>query len=205
MSLKEGGAKQHQEGLPGQDCYFFLNSSCSRGYGCPYRHEPAALGNDIVCTYWRAGNCRKQHCSFRHMELSEKNKIPAIANETVCTYWKAGNCRKQQCSFRHMEHKKIKIPVHIQETVCTFWKAGNCSKPNCSFRHMEDRKDRKGREMTRCYWETKSQGCSNSSCIFLHQYAKSPVKDGVSSSISFHYDNGSSSCSSKMVLKKNSR
>ena len=100
MSMTEGG-------LPGQDCYFFLNSNCSRGHGCLYRHESAALGNKNVCTHWRAGNCRKQHCSFRHMELPDKkNGIPALTNETVCTFWKSGNCRKQQCSFRHMEDRK---------------------------------------------------------------------------------------------------
>ena len=39
--------------LPGQDCYFYYYSSCSRGDGCPFRHEPAALTNETVCTYWK--------------------------------------------------------------------------------------------------------------------------------------------------------
>ena len=39
--------------LPGQDCYFYYYSSCSRGQDCPFRHEPLALSNETVCTYWR--------------------------------------------------------------------------------------------------------------------------------------------------------
>ena len=39
--------------LPGQDCYFYYYSSCSRADDCPFRHEPLALSNETVCTYWR--------------------------------------------------------------------------------------------------------------------------------------------------------
>jgi hypothetical protein len=34
------------------DCYFFYYSTCAKGQACPFRHEPAALDNETVCTFW---------------------------------------------------------------------------------------------------------------------------------------------------------
>ena len=39
--------------MPGQDCYFYYYSTCAKGHSCPFRHEPAALTNETVCTYWK--------------------------------------------------------------------------------------------------------------------------------------------------------
>ena len=47
------------------DCYFYYYSSCSKGPACPFRHEPAALNQETVCSYWKAGNCTKPQCIFR--------------------------------------------------------------------------------------------------------------------------------------------
>jgi len=87
---------------PGQDCYFFVYSSCSRGNACPFRHEPAALTNETVCTYWLAGNCSKPHCIFRHLE-GKKGKQ---RNVTPC-YWETQpqGCSKPHCPFLHQVPK----------------------------------------------------------------------------------------------------
>ena len=39
------------------DCYFYYYSSCAKGPSCPYRHEPAALAQEVVCTFWKQGKC----------------------------------------------------------------------------------------------------------------------------------------------------
>lgn len=94
--------------LPGQDCYFYYYSSCSRGDGCPFRHEPAALTNETVCTYWKAGNCNKPHCIFRHLEVGSKKR-----NVTPC-YWETQpqGCSKPHCPFLHQQPKDpVKQPL----------------------------------------------------------------------------------------------
>jgi len=89
------------QALPGQDCYFFVYSSCSRGEACPFRHEPAALTNETVCNYWKAGACTKPHCIFRHLEDKRGKKRPA-RNVTPC-YWEGQpqGCAKPHCPFLH--------------------------------------------------------------------------------------------------------
>ncbi|KAF4519312.1 hypothetical protein B566_EDAN005251 [Ephemera danica] len=66
------------------------------GEACPFRHEPSALGIEIVCNYWKQGNCFKSHCNFRHMEVRKnRNVIPC--------YWESqpSGCRKPHCPFQH--------------------------------------------------------------------------------------------------------
>ncbi len=55
-----GGPKSSND-----DCYFYYYSTCTKAGACPYRHEPAALSQEVVCTYWKAGNCTRPHCMFR--------------------------------------------------------------------------------------------------------------------------------------------
>ena len=45
--------------LPGQDCYFYYYSTCTRATDCPFRHEPLALSNETVCIYWKV-SCSRQ-------------------------------------------------------------------------------------------------------------------------------------------------
>jgi len=96
---------------PGQDCYFYYYSSCSRGSSCPFRHEPAALTNETVCTYWKQGNCNKPHCIFRHLEVGNKKR-----NITAC-YWETqpSGCSKPHCPFLHQLPKdpvSQALPMH---------------------------------------------------------------------------------------------
>ncbi|KAJ1529614.1 hypothetical protein ONE63_006381 [Megalurothrips usitatus] len=78
------------------DCYFYFYSECVRGDYCKFRHEPIALGVEVVCSKWKAGNCTEPHCGLRHMELKKKRK------EIPC-YWEKqpGGCRKAHCAFKH--------------------------------------------------------------------------------------------------------
>lgn len=86
------------------DCYFYVYSTCSKGVGCPFRHEPAALTNETVCTYWKAGNCSRPKCIFRHFDVGSKKR-----NVIEC-YWESqpGGCSKPHCPFLH---DKPKDPV----------------------------------------------------------------------------------------------
>ena len=55
------------------DCYFYYYASgCSKGGMCPFRHEPGALAQETVCTFWKQGKCTKTNCIFRHMDLDKK-------------------------------------------------------------------------------------------------------------------------------------
>ncbi|XP_020279850.1 zinc finger CCCH domain-containing protein 11A-like isoform X2 [Pseudomyrmex gracilis] len=84
------------------DCYFFYYSTCKKGDFCPYRHEPAALGCETICTYWQQGNCLNEHCNFRHMELKKNRK-------SIPCYWEKqpGGCRKPHCPFMHTSPRTI--------------------------------------------------------------------------------------------------
>jgi len=86
---------------PGQDCYFYYYSTCARGGSCQFRHEPAALTNETVCTYWLVGTCTKPHCIFRHLEVGNKKR-----NVTPC-YWETQpqGCSKPHCPFLHQVPK----------------------------------------------------------------------------------------------------
>ncbi|XP_069678337.1 zinc finger CCCH domain-containing protein 11A-like [Periplaneta americana] len=78
------------------DCYFYYYSTCLKGDGCMFRHEPSALGCETVCSFWQQGKCLNQHCNFRHMELRKNRKL-------IPCYWEnqPGGCRKPHCSFQH--------------------------------------------------------------------------------------------------------
>lgn len=86
---------------PGQDCYYYYYSTCVRGDLCHFRHEPAALSNETVCTFWLAGSCTKPHCIFRHLEIGNKKR-----NITPC-YWETQpqGCSKPHCPFLHQTPK----------------------------------------------------------------------------------------------------
>ncbi|XP_063232720.1 zinc finger CCCH domain-containing protein 11A-like [Bacillus rossius redtenbacheri] len=78
------------------DCYFYYYSTCRKGDGCSFRHEPSALGCETTCSYWQQGKCLNQRCSYRHMELRKNRKL-------IPCYWEnqPGGCRKPHCSFLH--------------------------------------------------------------------------------------------------------
>ncbi len=84
------------------DCYYYYYSSCAKGAACPFRHEPAALAQETVCTYWQKGKCTMPHCIYRHMEAPKKSR-----NTTKC-YWETqpGGCRKPHCPFLHEAPKQ---------------------------------------------------------------------------------------------------
>ncbi|XP_015599234.1 zinc finger CCCH domain-containing protein 11A isoform X2 [Cephus cinctus] len=78
------------------DCYFFYYSTCTKGDSCAFRHEIAALGSEIMCLNWQQGNCLKESCCFRHMELKKNRR-------SIPCYWETqpGGCKKLHCSFKH--------------------------------------------------------------------------------------------------------
>jgi len=85
------------------DCYFYYYSSCTKGKpACPFRHEPAALAQEVVCTFWKEGKCTKPHCIYRHMDLDGKKR-----NVIPC-YWEkqASGCTKPHCPFLHDQPKE---------------------------------------------------------------------------------------------------
>ncbi|CAI9731679.1 zinc finger CCCH domain-containing protein 11A-like isoform X1 [Octopus vulgaris] len=84
----------------GDDCYFYYYSSCAKGDNCIYRHCPEALGNEVICTNWRKGNCYRNGCMFRHMDIK-------IDRSCIPCYWESqpSGCTKQHCVFKHYLEK----------------------------------------------------------------------------------------------------
>ncbi|KAF0766471.1 zinc finger CCCH domain-containing protein 11A-like [Aphis craccivora] len=78
------------------DCYFYYYSTCMKGDKCPFRHEPQALGCELVCSFWQNGKCENDHCTLRHMELKKNRKA-------IPCYWEKQptGCRKPYCAFLH--------------------------------------------------------------------------------------------------------
>merc|ERR1719315_895818 len=90
------------------DCYFYYYSSCSNSIYCRFRHEPAALGNETVCSDWKAGVCSKPHCALRHLAVNKYNR-----SVTPC-FWESQpeGCSKPHCPFLH---QKPKDPVELSQ------------------------------------------------------------------------------------------
>ncbi|XP_011309625.1 zinc finger CCCH domain-containing protein 11A isoform X2 [Fopius arisanus] len=80
------------------DCYFFYYSTCTKGDSCAFRHEPSALGCEVMCSYWQQGNCLNEKCNFRHMELKKNRK-------SIACYWESqrSGCKKPHCPFMHTQ------------------------------------------------------------------------------------------------------
>ncbi|XP_074911592.1 zinc finger CCCH domain-containing protein 11A-like [Buteo buteo] len=86
----------------GDDCYFYVYSTCDKGDSCSFRHCAAALGNERVCRLWQEGRCFKTTCRFRHMEVDKKR------SEVPC-YWEnqPAGCQKSNCAFRHTKGRYV--------------------------------------------------------------------------------------------------
>ncbi|XP_074638696.1 uncharacterized protein LOC141897139 isoform X1 [Acropora palmata] len=81
-----------------EDCYFYYYSTCAKGDDCPYRHQPAALGNEITCELWEKGICSRKVCKFRHSVIM-KNR-----SDTPCFFEsQPQGCLKPHCPFFHKE------------------------------------------------------------------------------------------------------
>ncbi|KAB5584220.1 hypothetical protein PHYPO_G00104870 [Pangasianodon hypophthalmus] len=90
-----------------EDCYFFFNSTCTKGDRCPFRHCEAAKGSKTVCKFWLQNRCLNKACRFRHMDIKKNRR------EVQC-YWEKqpGGCRKQDCTFKHQKPRTIRrLPV----------------------------------------------------------------------------------------------
>ncbi|XP_023337616.1 zinc finger CCCH domain-containing protein 11A [Eurytemora carolleeae] len=108
-------------GYKTDDCYFYYNSICSKGYDCPYRHEAAARGSDVTCYYWQTVGCTRPNCSFRHSELSNpaqgayrhtelSNPAQGERSSKQC-FWELQSmgCQKTQCPFMHVKPRHHQI------------------------------------------------------------------------------------------------
>lgn len=88
-----------------QDCYYYYYSTCTKGDACPFRHCEAALGSEVVCSFWKAGYCeRSATCKFRHMDLIKNRSKQMCFFET-----QPGGCKKPHCVFRHRIQPKISL------------------------------------------------------------------------------------------------
>lgn len=71
-----------------------------QGTSCPYRHEPAALGHEQMCSKWKVGQCMDSKCPNRHMVIEKtRGKIQC--------YWetKPSGCCKPHCVFKHTKRQ----------------------------------------------------------------------------------------------------
>ncbi|KAJ7390426.1 hypothetical protein OS493_025125 [Desmophyllum pertusum] len=89
----------------GDDCYFFYYSTCAKGDECPFRHQPAALRNEVTCQQWEKGTCTRPVCNFRHMVIENHR------SRTQC-YWESqpSGCLKPFCSFLHTKPRPNNRP-----------------------------------------------------------------------------------------------
>ncbi|XP_063120170.1 uncharacterized protein C12orf50 homolog isoform X1 [Rattus norvegicus] len=85
----------------GNDCYFFVNSTCIKGSQCRFRHCEEALGSDTVCSLWRERKCLDPLCRFRHMEMQQ--------NCSISCFWETQplGCVKISCIFYHSKPRNI--------------------------------------------------------------------------------------------------
>lgn len=88
------------------DCYYFFNSSCSKGDDCSFRHCEAALGSETVCVFWKSGSCVRPDCRFRHA-IVRPSDAPTDRSRTPCYFEsQPGGCQKSNCHFRHRNQQK---------------------------------------------------------------------------------------------------
>jgi len=94
------------------DCYYYYYSNCTKRDTCPYRHEPLALNQEKVCTFWLQGTCAKPHCMFRHMKM-EKNR------SRIPCFWEAqpDGCKKPYCPFMHENPKDPYDPEMVAANI----------------------------------------------------------------------------------------
>lgn len=84
-----------------EDCFYFLTSTCAKGGACPYRHNPLAARNQMICAAWMQGTCTDVGCSFRHSNAPiARSQIPATATCFFETTPKG--CLKHDCPFIHV-------------------------------------------------------------------------------------------------------
>ena len=102
----------------GEDCFYFLYSTCTKGASCPFRHQELCKKNESVCKEWESTrNCSDPYCSNRHSlyHLDKKR------SEISC-YWEMnGGCKKEHCPFKHsnLQRSVGKPDNQIQPTVET--------------------------------------------------------------------------------------
>nr|XP_020633273.1 uncharacterized protein C12orf50 homolog isoform X2 [Pogona vitticeps] len=86
----------------GDDCYFYLHSTCMKGSKCRFRHCEKAIGSDSVCSLWREGRCPHQLCKFRHMEIQQKYN-------SISCFWETQplGCIRISCVFHHRKPRNI--------------------------------------------------------------------------------------------------
>ncbi|CAG2056712.1 unnamed protein product [Timema podura] len=148
------------------DCYFYYYSSCLKGDGCMFRHEPSALGCETMCSFWQQGKCLNTHCNFRHMELRKNRKM-------IPCYWEnqPTGCRKQHCPFLHKSPREAPASPADHDR----------SKDSASVLQKTQREERgherqarsegiKGGKIkvtkTRMVWSCEKNGnCKNTTCI----------------------------------------
>eukprot|EP00088_Acartia_fossae_P006962 TRINITY_DN13218_c0_g1_i6.p1 TRINITY_DN13218_c0_g1~~TRINITY_DN13218_c0_g1_i6.p1 ORF type:complete len:661 (+),score=161.31 TRINITY_DN13218_c0_g1_i6:30-2012(+) len=121
-----------------RDCHFFLNSTCSKGGSCQFRHEPQAKLTDVVCYFWKSSNCTRPNCPYRHSEKDASfpklsNTYPPSTSQAVnqtfekkvnkqC-FWdkQPSGCTKRHCAYLHYSksHEDTQPKEIVQEPATT--------------------------------------------------------------------------------------
>eukprot|EP00240_Pyramimonas_obovata_P005314 CAMPEP_0118939574 /NCGR_PEP_ID=MMETSP1169-20130426/29266_1 /TAXON_ID=36882 /ORGANISM="Pyramimonas obovata, Strain CCMP722" /LENGTH=417 /DNA_ID=CAMNT_0006883875 /DNA_START=402 /DNA_END=1652 /DNA_ORIENTATION=- len=97
------------------DCQFFLQSKCSKGEQCEFRHQESAKTRP-PCSFWMQGQCKQGVlCPFRHPSMGQFNaygggyqfqpQVGAVDRSTTpCAFFARGQCFKgAACPFMHQE------------------------------------------------------------------------------------------------------
>jgi len=98
--------------LIGEDCHYFITSTCTRGNQCCFRHQPAAKTTEQSCPEWIQGKCLNPNCNLRHIAVDRtghRNKL----TPKVCFYdSQPTGCLNPLCKFVHTKKKAVE-PVVI--------------------------------------------------------------------------------------------
>ncbi|KAK9273743.1 hypothetical protein L1049_018553 [Liquidambar formosana] len=105
----------------------------------------AGSSKDVVCAYWLAGRCSRNHCKFMHREsplLAKHRGSPLLAKQSHALPDKRPRknslvwTREGGGSGEKITEKKEKVTEKNQETVCEYWVSGNCVHADkCQYLH----------------------------------------------------------------------
>eukprot|EP00041_Stephanoeca_diplocostata_P020629 m.464719 g.464719 ORF g.464719 m.464719 type:complete len:331 (-) comp21623_c0_seq1:1897-2889(-) len=84
----------------GDDCYFFLHQTCTKGDACTYRHVAAAKFAD-VCPQWLKKSCHVPGCPLKHFQAAHE-KLPLDKSKIPCRWEQTpSGCTRPDCFFLH--------------------------------------------------------------------------------------------------------
>jgi len=150
-----------------QDCHFFLNSYCSKGDGCSFRHSIQARLTDTVCFYWQNSECTRYQCPYRHSELSSPVGVASYTKQYAPT---TPIIIPTATSSIQVTEKKVNKQC--------FWDKppSGCSRRHCSYLHFSNNQQAEATQVSADMRTSSGQQMSSGSIILNREKLQS-LKD----------------------------